>query len=925
MNPPVFLDAPQPLAAQVAARLLAGRQGRPVDLSDTLVIVSTTGAARALRAELARQSGGVLSPAFRLPMEALLPDGAVTASPLERLAAWVHVLRGTPRPKFAALVPPAVKLSAPEDWIGVAGRLAAVCDTLAEGGLLPSDERLTEICPQDASRWREFGKLHTAYRQTLERSGRPDPDALRLLQSANPTLAPHLRRIVVAAVPDLPVITTGWLGAAQDQGVAVEILCAAAADNGARLDSWGRPDPEWWATHPVQVPGGLLVTENDTAGEAAALVDFAARHGQKGFALVSAAPESTDALEAELARRGAVPYRPEGRSLAQTEAATILAAWEDFLRHQHLRALRPLLQLPVFTGLLLAGSDLGANEAAAACDRLLAEKLCSSLEAARAWAEANQSSEHGDVAQLRRFITLLDALTARNLQGRELLAALYKDVEDDELSTASALESLVEALDGTDDSPLLHDLPPDWQQALHQRQIEDHRLFTPAPENAVEILGWLEALWAGAPVLCLAGCREGALPSGVSEDAFLPDAVRAKLGLASQATRYARDAYLLSCLIRAHGPDRLRLGFSRFRPEGEPNRPSRLLFGCPDGDLPGRVTRIFQPSPARPRIHHPSPAWQLHLGQPDPVTTIRVTGFKHYLECPLRFYLSQVMKLQPFDPDQREIGASEYGTLLHRVLENLHKDGPHDSTDEQLIATYLGKELDRVVARHYGRHPAPVVRVQTESMRVRLRHLAAVQAAERRAGWHLIESEYAVKKDDGFTIGPLALTGTMDRVETHEELGLRVLDYKTFAKTQTPEDTHFGPPREDNDVPEAAITRTDSRNRPVEKSWTDLQLPLYRRLAAEIWPKHAGKGVATGYLLLPGDPDDTRIALLDLDEAAQSLAEICATAVAGRVARGNFWPPAGQVKYDNFAGWFGGEDPRLIFDQATITRLEGRP
>jgi hypothetical protein len=42
------------------------------------------------------------------------------------------------------------------------------------------------------------------------------------------------------------------------------------------------------------------------------------------------------------------------------------------------------------------------------------------------------------------------------------------------------------------------------------------------------------------------------------------------------------------------------------------------------------------------------------------------------------------------------------------------------------------------------------------------------------------------------------------------------------------------------------------------------------------------------------------------------------------VARGNFWPPAEKVKYDNFAEWFGGEDPRQIFDQATITHLEGR-
>jgi hypothetical protein len=75
---------------------------------------------------------------------------------------------------------------------------------------------------------------------------------------------------------------------------------------------------------------------------------------------------------------------------------------------------------------------------------------------------------------------------------------------------------------------------------------------------------------------------------------------------------------------------------------------------------------------------------------------------------------------------------------------------------------------------------------------------------------------------------------------------------------------------------------------------------------------------------LPGDPDDTQIALLGLDEATQSQAEICATAIAERVARGNFWPPAEKVKYDNFAEWFGGEDPRQIFDQATITHLEGR-
>ena len=907
----------------MAGYLLTGRSGRPVDLSDTLVIVPTAGAARAIRAELARQSGGMLSPLFRLPIEALLPAGVVTASPLERLAAWVQVLRKTARPKFAALVPPAVNLATPQDWIGVAARLVEVCDTLAEAGWSPSHERLREICPQDAARWTEFGKLHEAYLEILSAAGRPDPNAMRLAQAESPALPPGLARIVIAAVPDLPPVTAQWIEAMHARGIACEILCAASALEDALLDRWGRPDVEWWTTHPVPVPEETIIVENDSAGEAAALVDFVAAHGQEGFAIVSSAPESTTALEAEIARRGGLPYLPEGRPLRQTEPATIVTAWDEFRSHGRLCTLRPLLQLPIFTAWLTEGSDLSAAEAAAACDRLVVEKLCGTLEAAADWSKTNQTGKSED-RPLHCLVATLVQRVERDVRGSTLLAELYGQHESLEPQTASELETSIEALEESETSPLLAGLSAEWREALHRGRLASQRVFTPAPEGAVEIYGWLEALWVRAPVLCVAGCREGALPSGVGEDPFLPDAIRAKLGLSCQAMRYARDAYLLSCLLKVHGSPRLRFGCSRFRPGGEPNRPSRLLFGCPDEQLPARVEKIFQPAPTRRRVSRNSPGWKLHLDPPTPVESIRVTGFKHYLECPLRFYLSQAKRLQPFDPEMREINPADYGTLLHRVVDNFHKDGPADSTDENIIAAWLDKELHAAVARHYGRHPLPVVRVQTESMRVRLRRFAALQAAERRAGWRIIETEYPVKKDAGFTMGPLALTGTMDRVEVHQEQGLRILDYKTFNTAKAPEDTHFGPPRADDDFPETSVLRPGRGDQPVERSWIDLQLPLYRRLASAIWPDHAGKGLATGYILLPADPDDTQVALLDIDPATQSSAERCAETVAGRIACGIFWPPAESVAYDNFATWFGGAHPKDVFDADTVNALEGR-
>jgi ATP-dependent helicase/nuclease subunit B len=930
LNRPVFLGPDAPLPSQVAAHLLSGSPGQPPDLTDTLVIVPTTGAARAIRHQLATQSGsGVLSPQFRLPIDAVLPEATNLATRCEREVAWCKVLQHSPRSSYAALIPAAVKLEAPDDLLGAAERLVALCDLLAEAALDPSSPLLIEVCQSDAQRWSELSKLHSGYHEILAAAGLLDPNQARLTQARLPLLDPPPRRAFVACVPDLPLLTQMFLEALAARGTEVTALAWQPSDDAAMLDPWGRPDPEWWNTHRLEIPDQCLVSAHDTRDETDQLLDFVASRGAGDFALIAAAPESIGSLEAGIIRRQRLAYSPAGQSLARTEPASIVTGWESFLRTGQLRDLRPLLQLPPFADLLVAGAkNLTSSDAVEACDLLLAEHLCETAEAARDWIKnappVAKKPEQRQRAIITGFLAALEAMPRRHPDPRRLLAALYDSRSEPDEPRAAALEFLVETLGEIETSPLLGAQPESFREAVLRRALAVRTVFMPAPDDACEIQGWLEAPWTGASVLAVSGCREGALPAGTTEDAFLPDGARARLRLSSQASRLARDAYLLSALLARHGPENLRLGTSRFRPGGEPNRPSRLLFGCSDEELPARVTKLFDP-PAQLRRPAPVTPLRLILPAPSPVTSLRVTGFKHYLACPLRFYLSQVLHLQSFDPEAREINAADFGTLVHRVLENFHKNGPHHETDEARIAGYFRDELDREVARHYGRHPAPVVRVQIEAMRVRLRQLALLQAAERRDGWRIIESEYAVKKEDGLAIGPLTLTGTMDRVEVHEEKGLRILDYKTFAKARSPEETHFGPARESHHLPEASIARPSKNGALREKSWTDLQLPLYRRLAAQIWPDHAAKGLAAGYILLPADPDDTQISLLSLDEAAQSHAETCAVAIAGRVARGIFWPPApaAEIRYDDFADWFNGADPSEIFDEATIAHLEG--
>ena len=147
----VALTEKNPLAAQVAAFLLRGRDGTPVDLGNTLVLIPTAGAGRAIRRELSKK--GVLSPQFRLPMDALVPRNLPVASRLEREAAWATLLNPDDRQRFASLVPGIVPLDSPDDRFGVAERLCGVCDQLAEAGLDPASPKVSEASQCDDQRW----------------------------------------------------------------------------------------------------------------------------------------------------------------------------------------------------------------------------------------------------------------------------------------------------------------------------------------------------------------------------------------------------------------------------------------------------------------------------------------------------------------------------------------------------------------------------------------------------------------------------------------------------------------------------------------------------------------------------------------------------------------------------------------------------
>ena len=407
--------------------------------------------------------------------------------------------------------------------------------------------------------------------------------------------------------------------------------------------------------------------------------------------------------------------------------------------------------------------------------------------------------------------------------------------------------------------------------------ISSESIAAPHADDAVEMLGWLELPLDDRPALTVSSFNDGNVPKSINSDLFLPNRLRMHLGIDDNQRRYARDAFALQTLIASRECVTLICG--RRDSQGNPLRPSRLLFDTPDNDLAKRVLHVVdEVEPAvelslratggnGDLLRVPQPA---HLDEPP--TVMSVTSFRDYLQCPYRFYLKHILRLQHPDDQQRELNALLFGNLAHDVLEDFARGPLRDSMDPDAIRAHLRELLDQKADRILGRERLPAVDVQIAQLQLRLDAFAEWQARDRYEGWRIQDQELNLEVTNPlfkFDEYQLRLRGRIDRLDRNDNTGeWRVVDYKTSESGNKPEKTH--------------------RKR---GEWVDLQLPLYRHLVVpERIP--AGETIRFGYVALPKDV--AGVGWLQADWSEEDLAEADSVAreVARAVCRQEFWPPA---------------------------------
>lgn len=879
-----FLNAPEPLAQQVAEFI------RKNQAEETLLVTPTAGATRQIIHSL--KAAGLKAPTAKQPMQALLPQRDDIASAVEQSLAWSEVLQESPQQVRQALF----WKRQPENLAErlKAGRnLCKLSNSLAEAGLSPSTLCLPSQLKGgfEEERWSALANLHRNYLEILKSWSLADPNQLRLDSAESPN--PNIRHLVIAGVPDLPSIFAHFCERLEAHGATVDILIwnPSGAEEGS-FDTWGRPDPTVWTRREIPICDEQLHVAASTRDEAQAAVTQLLE--SPSASLVSADTNLHAALAGEILNRRHQPYLPEGEPLIRSEAAKLALGWDEFRLSKDLRLLRRLVELPAFCRALDTENPISQSDALGAVDHLLGETIASTLDTA--WAaspplpEEAKARDRQTRAQVRR---LLGAVRSRqNSTAVELLEAAFPE-ED----RPKSVERVIELARKLGDSPALSQSKAVPTQVFIQA-ILGEQLQAPSPDGAVTLNGWLEAPWLDEDRLILCGMTEGQIPQSLDGDPFLPDSLRPALGLNHNDMRLARDAYLLSSLLASRSADQIKLSFSKFNNDGDPNRASRLLLRTPLTELPGRVQKITTPAATsrdRPR-RQTAWKWQLPVELPK-VEKISPTQFERYLACPFRFCLDTVLKLDSGPEASREMNAAVFGNLIHRTLENFARaiiplQEKMLKFGEQEIRQQVQQLLKEEALDLFGPEPAPAVRVQLANAATRLHAFARIQAECFAEGWMILAAERKLEADaaDALKIGELKLSGVIDRVDRHSESGaLRVMDYKTFSKSSGPMDKHLGP-MSHNWLPEAEIELPTGK----AKNWTNLQLPLYRKILEHWYPQEtAAHRPETAYFVLPSDPNESGVYTFDElnEDGVYASALNCAETVAGDIAKGVFWPP----------------------------------
>lgn len=913
-------------------------------LAHLMVVVPTAQSGRNLRLALAKKAsengwGGILPPRVVQPFHLVVPsdqslreanEAEVAALFMrflaekrnEALTSWPHLFQRAEEPTdLQAIVDP-------DAGFALLDQMVDIWRVLAGKGLLMRDVPANEVAARvlesalgdDKARWDELASFEAEFFGFLKEHGlRLQVASVALARKSAVKLDPEIREIVLPALAD-PVLVLHDVLAQYTDSVKITTLLHCEESDRNRFDEWGCPKAECWTGEAHPVVSGLgdedIVSLPDDRMLSDRLVNDFPKQGS-GLKLPTLGlcdSELFTVISAAFLNDGYVIQNPERNRLAVSSLGiliqNLLALWRPSATGIPWASFAALMRSDdVLVALKSAGLATGRSKVLQGLDvyqnaslpTFIEGKLeCPEIERGKEAVAAFVDCANGFLSWIeesRKDRSLVEFL-------RDMLGRIFSEKDlggtrsDKEFSQAVDCVRNVFAMLSSESIGKLAFSDESWI-ALARRILGSVSYSLESEEaDVVRTEGWLELVWSLGDKIALVGLHEGAVPDSVVGHAFLPNELRAALGLTSNETRLARDSWLLKELVGSHAPYAVRAYVARTNAKGDICRPSRLLFLCPDEVLASRVKSLFgdagETALTPPRKI--SDAWRLRL--PDEVALKKKDGMEYlspsaidtYLKSPLKYLLNYGLGMGDRYKEKKELWHNDYGTFVHRVLELFAKEQKDNPlTDEASIKVALNAIIDEEIKR-FGSHPTVNISLQLQSARDRLLRFAAIQAQWAQEGWRVEGTEipYFAKP---FKDLDVSIKGFVDRVDYRmlPDGGkeFRIIDYKTWDDFKNAKGEHLktGAAKQIDFVERLKLPTTLEGNKPVRV--LTVQLPLYGECLKVQFPERFN-GPITGYDYLVFAED--KVDVLSANDYVDLSLKTARDAIE-RIKANIFWPP----------------------------------
>ena len=313
--------------------------------------------------------------------------------------------------------------------------------------------------------------------------------------------------------------------------------------------------------------------------------------------------------------------------------------------------------------------------------------------------------------------------------------------------------------------------------------------FIGQPLTGFQIMGMLESRNLDFETVIITSVNEGILPSGKSNNSFIPFDVKRDYGLPTYKEKDAIYVYHFYRLIQR--AKNIYITYNTEPDVLEGGEKSRLITQLlTDKNLEEHITHTI----ATPKISiDPKPLIQIEKdGQfMEDLRTFAQNGFSptsltNYIRNPIDFYTRNILKINDLEEVEENIAANTFGTIIHDSLEQLYTPLINQVLTEEHIKS-IKNQVSEIVQHQFTQNLSGVDiskgkfllvynvilkylhNFLDDELQQLKRHEIKILALEER-----YEELITVPGLDF----PIKLKGTLDRVDEFDST-IRIIDYKT--------------------------------------------------------------------------------------------------------------------------------------------------